>query len=385
MMNAFHTILTFLFIQISMTASAQHASFPIQWKTAGQLPAPQGRSVSIGIAGPITGTIGDFLCVGGGANFPDGLPWEGGLKQYYNDLFIFKPDSNGSPTFVTASKLPEPLAYAAICQTPQGIFVGGGENSLGIRSAAYLMDWDAHAQQPIFIQLPDLPIPLTNAMAASRNRTILLVGGEINGETSNRCFTLDLQQLSAGWKECSSLPKPVSHGILTYVEGSRPARFILAGGRRKNPDAISTIYADCYGFKPEEDQWEPLRSMPYAAAAGTGLLLQKNQLLLIGGDKGETFSKVEALLVQISHETDALKKEQLIAQKNELQQLHPGFNRECLVYDPSRNTWSNAGIIPYVTPVTTTALHWNGQIILPSGEIRAGVRTPLFLIGTYKP
>lgn len=372
-------------MEMPLTVSAQKSDFHFNWQSSGSLPAPSGQTASIGVAGPVTGTHEGFLFVGGGANFPQGLPWEGGTKVYYDDLFLFIPDQNGLPKFEQSFHLPEPLAYAALCQTPMGIFVGGGENSQGIRSAAYLMGWNKMAQQPFFSTLPNLPIPLTNAMAAFHNGTILLAGGESSGATYGRCFQLDLQQTNNGWKEVAPLPKPVSHAVLTYMDSGKNAGFVMAGGRRKNSNGISTIYSECYRLQTGAEKWEAMASMPFAAAAGTGLLWQKDQLLLIGGDKGETFSRVETLLAAIALENDPVVKEKLIAHKNQLQQNHPGFSREYLIFDLSRNCWSNAGIIPYVTPVTTTALHWNGKILLPSGEIRAGVRTPLFLIGTYKP
>jgi len=384
-MSRFLFILTLLYMQIPLTVSAQKTVLTMHWQTVGKLPVPTGQTASIGVAGPVTGTHEGFLFVGGGANFPKGLPWEGGTKYYYDDLFLFKPVSNGQPDFTQSFRLPEPLAYAALCQTSRGIFVGGGENSQGIRSSAYLMGWDTRALRPFFLRLPDLPIPLTNAMAAFHNGTILFAGGESAGATYGHCFQLDLQQTDNGWKEVASLPKPVSHGVLTFMDSGSESGFVMAGGRRKNQNGISTIYSECYRLKPGAEKWEAMASMPFGAAAGTGLLLQKDQLLLIGGDKGETFSRVETLLAAIALEKDPLVKEQLIAQKNQLQRNHPGFSRECLLFDLSRNGWSNAGIIPYVTPVTTTALHWNGKILLPSGEIRAGVRTPLFLIGSYKP
>jgi N-acetylneuraminic acid mutarotase len=44
-----------------------------------------------------------------------------------------------------------------------------------------------------------------------------------------------------------------------------------------------------------------------------------------------------------------------------------------------KNEWKQLGEIPFPAPVTTTAIKWNKQIIIPGGEIRAGVRTPYIL------
>jgi N-acetylneuraminic acid mutarotase len=97
--------------------------------------------------------------------------------------------------------------------------------------------------------------------------------------------------------------------------------------------------------------------------------------LLFGGDKGETFHQVEILLAQIAQESDPEKKAKLIAQKNTLQVNHPGFSREILLFDSQKNTWKKLGKIPFSVPVTTTAITWDNKVIIPSGEIKAGVRS----------
>jgi N-acetylneuraminic acid mutarotase len=50
-----------------------------------------------------------------------------------------------------------------------------------------------------------------------------------------------------------------------------------------------------------------------------------------------------------------------------------------LAYDIASNTWQSIGNIPYATAVTTTAVEWKDCFILPSGEIKAGVRSPHIL------
>ena len=55
------------------------------WRIAAELPAAAGQSKALGFAGMISGVHHDKLLVAGGANFPDGLPWEGGQKKYVHD------------------------------------------------------------------------------------------------------------------------------------------------------------------------------------------------------------------------------------------------------------------------------------------------------------
>jgi N-acetylneuraminic acid mutarotase len=58
---------------------------------------------------------------------------------------------------------------------------------------------------------------------------------------------------------------------------------------------------------------------------------------------------------------------------------HPGFSKDVLLYNVQTNKWSKIGTIPFDSPVTTTAFKWGKRIYIPSGEIRAGVRTPHIL------
>jgi N-acetylneuraminic acid mutarotase len=91
---------------------------------------------------------------------------------------------------------------------------------------------------------------------------------------------------------------------------------------------------------------------------------------------------VERLLLEISKEQDLDKKQQLIARKNELLNNHPGFTNDVLLFNTVTDTWTKIDSIPYKSQVTTTALWWGEDIIIPSGEIRAGVRTPNIVKGS---
>jgi N-acetylneuraminic acid mutarotase len=62
-----------------------------------------------------------------------------------------------------------------------------------------------------------------------------------------------------------------------------------------------------------------------------------------------------------------------------LQASHPGFSKEILLYNTIKDEWTANGIIPYETPVTTTAFLFGNEVLLPCGEIKAGVRTPSIL------
>jgi solute:Na+ symporter, SSS family len=66
----------------------------MKWTIHSELPPPPGYEVSHGFAGSFSGIVNGRLIIAGGANFPDGPPWEGGQRKYWSDIYI---NSAGDP------------------------------------------------------------------------------------------------------------------------------------------------------------------------------------------------------------------------------------------------------------------------------------------------
>jgi N-acetylneuraminic acid mutarotase len=106
-----------------------------------------------------------------------------------------------------------------------------------------------------------------------------------------------------------------------------------------------------------------------------------NKILIFGGDKGLIYNQTEELILK-EKVADSQEERQRVKQtKDKLQQTHPGFSRELLGYDRTANQWKKLGELPFATPVTTSAIVDQNRIYIPSGEIRAGVRSPMLRIG----
>lgn len=360
-------------------AAQDSASRHISWSVPAQLPLPAGAGVQPGVAGASAGLHQQVLLIAGGANFPGGMPWEGGKKQYHGDVYALHKNMQwaGAPV-----KLPFVFAYAASVSTPDGLLCIGGEDENGIRSSVFLLQWDAAAATVRVKNMPPLPQPLTNASAAIYGNTVYVAGGENAAETVNAFYSLELSP-GAGWKQLPPLPTAVSHAVMVAQSNGEYACIYLAGGRTKNASGISTLHNSAWQYDPKTRQWKRLRDIPLpAVSAGSGVASGATYILLFGGDKGDVFTQIETFNAQIAKAATAEEKQRLQNAKLPLLTAHQGFSKDVLLYNTVTDAWSRIGEIPFETPVTATAVKWGDDIIIASGEIKPGVRTPQILKGT---
>ena len=364
----------------NMPAFAQSKKLiSIEWKTIAELPPFNNQSKSIGVAGPIVGVINNKLIVAGGANFPDKMPWQGGKKAYYNNIVIFKKEKGQVLQETIAPSLVSNIAYAANCSTPFGIVFAGGENELGLSDKVYLLKWDEASNNVLQTKLPDLPVKTTNGSLVCIDKILYFLGGETLVNTTNQFFSLNLNKINDGWTMLPEIPKPLSNTVVVaqYLNGQK--QIFLMGGRAKQKNGISDFLSDVYSFDLHLKIWDKKTALPYSISAGTGAAFSEKYILLFGGDQGERFNKVEQTISNINLEKEQFKKENLISIKNKLLESHPGFSNEILLYNTQKNIWLSNGFIPFNTSVTTNLVQWGDEIIIPSGEIKAGVRTPRIL------
>jgi N-acetylneuraminate epimerase len=351
----------------------------ISWNITTQIPSKNKQTPSLGLAGAAVGNTAHKLIIAGGTNFPDKMPWDGGKKSYYNDVFIYDK-SLQSLTLITEeeqSKLPFNLAYAAVCSTSKGIVIAGGENENGLSKEVLLLNFEKGELTVSY--LPVLPKSLTNASLINIGNKVYLAGGETENGAMDQFLSLDLNKLSEGWKVLPNLPNEVSHAVLISTDQD----IYLIGGRKRNVGDTSTLYHSVHVFNIRQQRWIAKNSLPYPISAATGII-KRNNILIFSGDKGETFHQVEHLIAAMDREKDSVKKEVLNQQKITLQANHPGFNRNVLKYDLITGIWTELKtLMPYGT-VTTNAVVINDEVIIAGGEIKAGVRTPNIMIGKLK-
>ena len=379
-------ILILFSMQMPFEAIAQK-QLTLHWQLAGQLPVETGKLAvgeeHKGVAGAVIGWHNNILMVAGGANFPDALPWEGGKKKYHNQIFLFEKKGQQLVSLATHDIMSIPVAYAANCITKYGIAAVGGENEMGLLADAFLYKIASEGKAVLIEKLPALPIPTTSASAVAIDDFIFILGGETAHGTTRDCWKLDLTNRDAGWGKIQALPTPLSFAYAGVYGKENNSTIVVLGGRNKTASGTSTFSKAVFSYLPTLNVWIEKASLPYAISAGTSISLEDEGILIFGGDRGETFAQVEQKLVAIA-KAEGKEKEVLIQQKNQLQINHPGFSKEVLFYNPVSEKVKSIGTIPFPTPVTTTAILFNDYIVIPSGEIRAGVRTPHILMAAIK-
>lgn len=366
--------------------SQKNSNISIEWENIASLKNSDG-SLSLGFAGAINALDDDALIIAGGANFPDKMPWEGGKKHYSDEIHILqKIGDKYEWNKKFNAKLPSPIAYCGNTATPKGIVYAGGENDNGLSKRAFLLNFSSQNNQLDFKELPELPHALTNIFLTSIGNKIYALGGDGPVYSSKEFLSIDLDKLENGWVKLAELPIPLANSVLVVQDGPDGQNIYAIGGRSKDPSGISKLNNTLLIYNLKSNTWAygaPISDGKNLTnfSAGTATALSKHFLLISGGDNGLTFNKIENYLSQIAQAKSQEEKEALIAKKNDLVINHNGFDRRLLVYDTLANIWFQIGELPFPAHVTSTATKWGENIILSSGEIKPGIRTPQIMLG----
>ena len=373
--------MTVMNLSANKLMAQEKKEYRMSWKAEAILPDANQTEKQPGVAGPVTGVNNETLIVAGGANFPNGMPWNGAKKVYQDEIYLFHKKNGKILAAVSSQKLPQPIAYSANVTTPAGVIYLGGENETGVSDQVIMLNYDKKSDRVSFTKLKSLPFPLTNLAATVLENTIYVAGGENLNGVSNKFLSFNLSLPDAKWEMLPDIPESVSHTVLAAQFNGTNSAIYLIGGRAKREGGISQIFSSTYEFDTSVRQWSLKKQLPYPISAATGIAYLSDHIIVCSGDKGEVFSKVEMMNMMINKEPDQSEKQKLTTEKVFLLTTHPGFSKDILMYNTIADKWLKIGEIPFAAPVTTSLVNWESELILPSGEIKAGVRSPKILTG----
>ena len=355
----------------------------ITWEQLEPIPPAAGKTNQPGLAGALCGVSNNCLIVAGGANFEEGLPWEGATKVYHDEVFVLSAGDDHQ-WIEHQAKLPLAMGYSACIETEKGIFCAGGENAAGIMDQTMLIEYSS--DEIHFQPLSPMPEALSSAAIANIGQTIYLAGGLGHQGAVNSFYAYDLTQDQ--WQRLPSLPTPLSHALLVAQKDGEETALFLLGGRCKTGE-LTTFHNQIWKYRPSESKWVAagnisIEETQMGWAAGTTLPYGNQTILLFGGDDGILYNKTENYLNLIEETLDAEKRSEVVQQKNQHLANHPGFNRMILQYNTITEEISVLGQLPDAAQVTTRAIWWQNRVVIPSGEIRPGVRTPKVWCGNVQ-
>ncbi len=390
MNKSFFSIILISFIMSTTVTFSQKTNISqVEWKRAAQLLNADG-SLSLGFAGPINGISNDALIVAGGANFQDKMPWEGGKKHYSKEIHVLqKTGDQYAWNKSVLTTLPEPIAYSGNTVTNLGVVYVGGENENGLSNKAYILNWNANKNEVEIKSLPNYPIAVTNIALTHIDNVVYAIGGDEAKQSSDLVFSIDLNKANSEWKALPKLPIPLANSVVVVQNNKNGKTIYIVGGRTKTPSGISDLHNTTFVFNLKKQIWENRANISDGEnttnfSAGAGIAIGNEYILIVGGDNGKTFHKIETYLSQIAKSDSDEEKTRLIAEKNKLNTTHTGFYNAILLYNTHTDKWSKIGELPFLVQVTTTATIWDDKIVLSNGEIKPGVRTPNVMLGTVK-
>lgn len=317
-------------------------SFGAEWERLAPIPN------TLGVAGAFAGVSGGALLVAGGANFPNGLPWEGGAKVWHSDVFVMeKPSSE----WRLAGTLPQPLGYGVTVSHKRGVVLIGGSDAREHHAFAWLLRWKS--QRLEVEPLMGMPENTANLCGALLGDTVFVAGGTAKPDATKALglfLSMNLAQKRPGWRTLPTWPGPPR---MLATAAAHNGSFYLFGGAALHPGSdgkpVREWLRDAYRYTPGRG-WKRIADMPrIAVAAPSPAPFVDGHLLILGGDDG--------------------------AQVKVLPTEHRGFRRDILAYDPKHDRWETREAMPFAH-VTTPAVVWNNRVVIPSGEIHPGVRAP---------
>ena len=351
-------------------APAAVGSPALAWQSMGTLSPAEGQKENIGVAGLLQGTFGDYIIVGGGANFPAGGPLTGGAKVTYPDVYVLRAAEAGL-TETDHAQMPYPVGYGVSVTTPNGVlYFGGSTDESGARAVTRLTapNGKLHTET-----LPALPFALQNGVAAYDKGTVYLGGGKQDGVLSKKFYTYDIK--TGTLTSLPDFPGEAREQSVAEFLGGR--FFVFSGG-------ANVAYTDGYAYDPKAQTWTSVAApnvngTPVSLLGARAVRLNADEMLVVGGFNREIYDwAVSNLNTLQGEEKDAFRAHYFTMPPEDYH-----WNREILVYSAKADAWRSVGQLPFPAPCGEALVIARGALFSISGEVKPGVRSPRLYRGLF--
>ena len=318
------------------------------WTAATLPPSPSDTAGNLGLAGVYSGMIGDRLVVAGGANFPKGLPSQGGPKVWYSDVYTFDRQSGWN---CWPGVLGKESAYGVTVPYDGGLLLIGGCRAEECLSEIRLLRLDPEGR-PSVEDWGSLPMPLSNMAGGLIGSKVYLAGGISAMDSSQKALDVFLS-LDLRTRTCKTLPwpdaPPRAFAVGVVQSDGLDNCFYLFSGRNYEGDSPWEVLRDGWAWNPRLGEWKPVKG-EFPVMAGSAVPFGTNHIVLAGG-RSEDPSIPDNVL---------------------------------RIYHTVTSSMMTVPVEDQVIPVTTNTIRTGNSFVICSGEVAPGVRTPVILTGTIQ-
>ena len=341
------------------------------------LPAQNDSIASLGYAGMLGGISNGVLVVAGGANFPNGLPWQGGKKEWSKNIYIFENNT----WRLSTKELPVPMAYSASVLIDKGILCIGGNNETLVSDEVLLLVYNTSLKEVSISKYPNLPEPLAFTSAVVDENFVYVVGGKNSKSSTNSFYRLNLKN-PQNWEKLTNYPG-ISRALHSTAvqETSTNKKLFVIGGRSEVSGQKSQTLTNYLSYDFKEKIWkeegdltidgEP-RVLMGASIESKGSM----HIMVYGGSDELLFNELENLALQLKAGPSQARVDELISRRDDILNNHAGFSKDILAYNTITKKWYVYDTLSTKIPVTALSFKDKEDFILVSGELSPGIRTP---------
>ncbi|PIB38266.1 sodium:solute symporter family transporter [Maribacter sp. 4G9] len=376
-MNSIRILISFLLLLLFVSVGNGQVVPKTSSTDLPSLPSQVEGNPSLGFAGMIGGSHNNVIIAAGGANFPEGLPWEGGKKVYSDKIYVLK-DGKWQ---LSEQTLPSPLAYGASVSTPEGVLVLGGEDKSITSDKVFLLRFSTSTNEIEIVDYPPLPEPLAYSAAVLEDGFVYLVGGKNSKKSVNSFYRLSLKEKSK-WEKLKDFPgAPRALHAIAIQDTKDSRKLFVIGGRNQMAGKKSETFTDYLSYDLKKGNWadegEIIIDKHSRVLMGASVeTMGSMHLMVYGGSDEVLFDQLENIGLALGNAQNDSLVAQLTAKRDKILNTHPGFSKDILSYNAITKKWFVYDRLPDKIPVTALSFKKDDEFFIVSGELSPGIRTP---------
>ncbi len=352
----------FTAVAIGVASLAGAAPLATNWQSVADAPTA--------VARPFAGLLEGKMVVAGGSEYA-------AVKSYSTAISAFDPDQNA---WTALGSLPVGIAEGGAVALPEGLVCVGGMTANGPTAEAFLLKADGTREA-----LPPLPAgTLTMTAATPWDGGAAFAGGKLNGELTNRVFTLKKVGGAWTWGEIPAFPgAPREQAVAAAQNGDQKSPVLVVyGGSAFAEDKKPAAAYDGWGYTKDFDgnwNWVALEKAPVSTIGASFLAIGDQHMLLVGGYDGQMWDRANRMLP-----ADWAK--MLASAPSAF-----GWNRTVYAYHAVTGKWVEYGALPEGTlprcGAAAVVLPARGKemprLVIAGGEVKPALRTANASVVTF--